>query len=242
MRKYLSLMLLLVFVVSCLVLTGCGSGKKEDGGSPAANQETAGNNAQTNSDEPLTELFARGKNIEGISFDYHVTAQDLTTNGKMWIGGERMKNESTVEGKKIVSIIDGNTYFTYFPDENMAMKMVQQKNEPSNNPFDYGQDVDTSPDKYKVLDRTIYDGVMCKVVAVTGADGKENMKMWVREDYGFPIRLEIVEADAGKVVIEYKNIKIEKQPAEIFQLPASVNITDASDMLKGLSDLPGTGQ
>ncbi|MDD4168686.1 MAG: hypothetical protein PHD36_00205 [Desulfotomaculaceae bacterium] len=233
MRKYFSLVLLLVFV-SCLLLTGCGSSKKE----------TAGNNAQTYSDEPLTELFARGENIEGISFDYHVTSQDLTTNGKMWIDGERIKNESSVEGKQIVSIIDGNTYFTYSPDENMAMKMVldQQKNETSQNPFDYGKDVDTSPDKYKVLDRTVYDGVMCKVVAVTGADGKENLKMWVREDYGFPIRLEIVEADAGKVVIEYKNIKIEKQPVEIFQLPAGVNITDASDMLKGLSDLPGIGQ
>ncbi|MDF9407879.1 hypothetical protein L7E55_05815 [Pelotomaculum isophthalicicum JI] len=124
------------------------------------------------------------------------------------------------------------------------MKMVfeKQDNKQSENPFDYGKDIDTSPDKYKVLETTVYDGIKCKVIAATGADGKDNLKMWVREDYGIPIRLETTGADGSKTVIEYKNMTVEKQPANTFRLPAGVTVTDMSQMLNNLSKIPGSGQ
>jgi len=160
----------------------------------------------------------------------------------MWIEGEKIKNESTAEGKKVVTILSGDTSYVYYPDENTAMKMVLNKqNKQSENPFDYGKDIDTAPDKYKVLETVVYDGIKCKVVAVTGADGKENLKMWVREDYGIPVRVEATDADGVKTVVEYKNMKIGKQPADTFQLPAGVTITDMSQMMNDLSKMPGAG-
>lgn len=244
MKRYLSFLLFLIFIVSCLTLAGCGGSKKEDSSQPAG-QQTAGKvNAQAEKDEPLTSLFAKGKKVEGISFDYSMTSKDVVMNGKMWIEGEKMKTETTIEGKKVVSIIDGNTSYTYYPDENTAMKMVfeKQDNKQSENPFDYSKDIDTAPDKYKVLELTVYDGIKCKVVAVTSADGKENVKMWVREDYGIPLRVETTVADGSKVVIEYKNMTIGKQPANTFQLPAGVAVTDMSQMLKDLPKVSGAGQ
>ncbi|OPX86194.1 MAG: hypothetical protein A4E53_03104 [Pelotomaculum sp. PtaB.Bin104] len=240
MKRILSLALVLAFLVSSLFSSGCSSKKEE--GSPAGSQQTTG--TSTGSEESLASIFAKSKNVEGISYDYTITAQGQTISGKMWISGEKVKTETAMEGKKIISIIDSNALLSYFPDENRAMKMTlgQQSNEPSNNALEYGEDINTAPDKYKVLERTVYDGVMCRVVAVTGADGKEVMKMWVREDYGFPVRVETVEANGGKTIIEYKNINIGKQPAEIFQLPAGVQVTDTGDMLKGLTNMPAAGQ
>ncbi|MDD3653044.1 MAG: hypothetical protein PHO01_02480 [Desulfotomaculaceae bacterium] len=232
MKKVLSLALILAFMASCLLLSGCSSEKEE--GSPASGQQTTG--AGTGSEESLADIFAKNKNVEGVSYDYTITAQGQTMSGKIWVSGEKVKTETAVDGKKIISLIDSNALLTYFPDENRAMKMAlgQQTDEPSNNALEYGEDINTAPDKYKVLERTVYDGVMCRIVSVTGADSKEAMKMWVREDYGFPVRVETVEANGGKTVLEYKNVIIGKQPAEIFQLPAGVQVTDAGDMLEGL--------
>ncbi|MDF9407878.1 hypothetical protein L7E55_05810 [Pelotomaculum isophthalicicum JI] len=70
-------------------------------------------NTQSDNDEPLISLFAKGKKVEGLSFDYTMTSKDLVMSGKMWIEGEKVKTESTV-----VSIIDGSTSYTYYPDEN----------------------------------------------------------------------------------------------------------------------------
>jgi len=244
MKRHLSFLLFLFFIVSCLTLTGCGGSKKEDSSQPASsNQQTTNKeNTQAAKDEPLSSLFTRGKKVEGVSFDYSMTSKDLVVNGKMWIEGEKFKTESTVEGKKVVSILNDNTSYLYYPDENTAMKVVLDKqNKQSENPFDYSKDIDTAPDKYKVLETTVYEGVKCKVVAVTSADGKDNLKMWVREDYGIPIRVEATEAGGGKVVIEYKNMKVGKQPADTFQLPPGVAVTDTSQMLKDLSKMPGAG-
>jgi len=68
------------------------------------------------------------------------------------------------------------------------------------------------------------------VVVITTADGKEECKMWVREDYGIPIRVE-ADSQEGKAVMEYKNLQIGPQPAEKFQLPAGVQVMDMTDML-----------
>jgi outer membrane lipoprotein-sorting protein len=69
---------------------------------------------------------------------------------------------------------------------------------------------------------------------VTGADGKEQSKMWVRTDYGIPIRIESVDPSEEKTIMEFKNLKIGKQPADTFQLPAGVEIIDASDLFNNL--------
>ncbi|MCG9969666.1 hypothetical protein L9W92_16810 [Pelotomaculum terephthalicicum JT] len=237
MKRCLSFLLSLVFILSCLIMAGCGGNKKENGSQPTS-QQTAAN------EESAASLFAKGKKIEGLSFDYSMTSKDAVMSGKMWIEGEKVKSESTAEGKKTITIIDGSAFYTYYPDENTAMKMALEKqdNQQSVNPFEYSADVDTAPDKYEILETTVYDGVKCKVIAVTSADGKETTKMWVREDYGIPVRLEVTGADGNKMVIEYKNMTVGKQPANTFQLPAGVAVTDMSEMLNNLPKVPGAGQ
>lgn len=80
------------------------------------------------------------------------------------------------------------------------------------------------PGDIKVIEkRTVYDGVVCRVWQLRGQDGSET-KMWVREDYGIPVRVEITAPDGMNMVMEYKNMKISPIPAETFQLPAGLRL------------------
>lgn len=144
-----------------------------------------------------------------------------------------MKTEGTVEGKKLITIFDGdtNTVYTYYPDLNMAMKVSGTKiYEKAPTPTDYTRDAD--PDKIKTLETTTYDGVKCKVMLIEREEGKEQVKMWVREDYGIPVLVEATAPDGSKTVMEYKNLKVGPQPSGVFELPAGVKITDVNEIIK----------
>lgn len=228
--------LLLLLVVAMLSLVGCGGGK--DNSSQPAGQPASNSAGQGAAEDSVESLFGKGKQVEGMSYDYVMTFNSTTVNSKVWVEGDKVKTDSVVEGQNIISIIDGNTFYTYFPAENRAMKMTmateQENEEKTETPVDFIDDADDRPDQYKIVETTMYDGVECKVVVVTDADGKEQSKMWVRTDYGIPIRIESVDPNGDKTIMEFKNLKIGKQPADTFQLPAGVEIIDASDLLNNL--------
>jgi outer membrane lipoprotein-sorting protein len=48
-------------------------------------------------------------------------------------------------------------------------------------------------------------------------------KMWIWEEYAFPIRVEVTTTE-GKTTIEYKNIEFVDIPDSMFELPAGVEI------------------
>lgn len=73
---------------------------------------------------------------------------------------------------------------------------------------------------------------------MTSPDGKEQVKMWVHEEYGIPLRVEVTEADGSKSVLEYKNLKVGPQPADTFKLPAGVQVTDMGEMMKNMPQIP----
>ena len=56
---------------------------------------------------------------------------------------------------------------------------------------------DIAPEKIKELPRELYDGVWCRVLL-----RQDNLttKMWVREDYGLPARVEITDANGARTV------------------------------------------
>jgi outer membrane lipoprotein-sorting protein len=76
------------------------------------------------------------------------------------------------------------------------------------------------------------------VLQLQDAADKPQTKMWVREDYGLPVRVEVTALDGQKTVIEYKNLKVGAVPAENFQLPAGVPVTDMSGLINKLPQKP----
>lgn len=216
MKKSALLFLMIAVVLTSLGLGGCG-GDKQD----------AGQTAQSVKQDSLADLLGKGKQITGMSFDFNVqTVNNPQITGKMWVEGKKLRTEAVVANQKMVTIIDGeaNAAYTYWPDSKTAMKWPIDKVKAVESPDRYARSVDTT--KAKVLETATYDGVSCKVLLIQKADGKGETKMWIREDYGVPVRVETTDSGIN-TVIEYKSLKVGPVPPEMFQLPAGATVTDA---------------
>lgn len=237
MRRILSLLAILLLVSASLLLAGCG-GEKKDTAGQAGGQQPAAKESSKKSEESVADLFAKGKKVEGMSYDFTIAAKDGNVSGKVWMAGSKVKTEMTAEGRKMITILDGDAAYTYVPEENMAMKIPLDKAKNFGNPMDYSREAESKPDKVKALETVTYDGARCKVIQVTGPDGREQEKMWIREDYGIPVRVESAGPGGEKTVMEIKNLKVGGQPPETFKLPAGVQVQDLGEMMKQMPQMP----
>jgi outer membrane lipoprotein-sorting protein len=227
-KKYSVLSCILVVFLVSTILAGCGTSKT-----------TTTETTKDTSQETLSELFTKGQKVEGLSYEYVLTINGTqASNGKISIQENKMRMETTVEGKTMITIADGQSYLGYYPDQKIAYKITVDQTKQAKTPEEYAKEASAETDKFKTLETTVYDGVKCRVISLAGTNGQEQMKMWIREDYGIPVRVETTAADGNKTVIEYKNLKIGKLPDDTFKLPADVQVTDMNDITKQLQQLP----
>ncbi|MGQ9756508.1 MAG: LolA family protein [Desulfotomaculales bacterium] len=222
-----------VLIMLCLLLAGCGAGRQSTGQQTKEQppvQEKAG---QPGKEGSVAELFTKGRQIRGMSYEYVLTTGSEVMKGKVWLQDNRIKTDAVVAGQRMISFFDGetNTIVTYYPDQNRAVRLSADR-QPKTvlTPGEYAGGVD--PGKAKVLETVIYEGVRCRVVAVPGAGGKEEVRLWVREDYGIPVRVEVTSASGEKTVMEYKNLQVGPLPPDTFELPPGVEITDLTTMME----------
>ena len=232
---------LICLVVMLVLITGCG-GNNSGGGTPAPQE--SGNEPQANSDEPssadssgvpaeadeaafpsVSEILAKSKTAEneGMYFEYDIDMETGAMEGKTWVKGNMIKNEITMEDQIIISIInmDQDEAYTYMPAENIAIKtdIDLSSLDGFHRPTEYTDEL--SPDQYEILETTVYDGRKCWIIIST--NDQVEMKMWVSEEYGIPLRIE-AEVEGFKTVIEYKNIQIGSVGNDVFTLPPDVEI------------------
>lgn len=214
--------------ILALLLAGCGS----------ADKQSAASNPPPAKQESMTDLFAKGKNLPGITYDYTVKMmQGPGLSGKMWVAGKKMKTETVVEKQKIVTYVDGeaNVVYNYLPEQRMLMKTPYDPAKADKSPDQYAKETDAS--KVKILETVVYDGAKCKVVVLEG-EKQQQTKLWVREDYGIPAKVEVTADGAVFMTAEYKNITVAPVPPETFALPKGVPITDMSEMTKDIPKKP----
>ncbi|AGL00457.1 LolA family protein [Desulfoscipio gibsoniae] len=226
------LVTVLVVIYSSLGLAGCGGEQKESGGDgQAVNAEHEA--TRGTGKESAVNLLAKGQQIEGMSCDYVITAGDMTMEGKMWVQGEKVKHETKAEGQNIIMIFDGSAFYTYTPAENMAIKYTNEDMQGDSgeveSPLDYTEDV--NEELITELETENYEGVKCRVLLIKAKDSQDEVKMWVREDYGLPVRVEATDTDGNIYVSEFKNIKVGALPANTFELPADVQVQDISEIM-----------
>ena len=236
MKKCSVLIGVLLVFLSSTILTGCGGATKETS-APSSNHPSG--NTQAPKEETISELFAKGQKLEGISYDCVVSEKgNLALNSKVLMQGSKMKVEVTVEGQTMITFIDGDSVIGYNPDQNTAFKLSFDKTNQAKTPNEYLKEASSQTEKYKFQETVVYDGVKCRVISLAGPDGKELTKMWIREDYGIPVKVETVGSDGNKSVLEYKNIKVGPIPESTFKLPDGVKITDISELTKQLPQIP----
>lgn len=169
-----------------------------------------------------------------MSYDFILTSADFKMTGKSWIQDKQVKQEFTMDGNTVINIIDGDTFYTYHPAENMAMKfnLNDMQGDSQGNvesPIDYIDNVDT--EVITQLGTEQYDGAKCKVLLIKDHESTYESKMWVRLDNGIPVRIEVTDSDGTKSVMEYKNIKVGSLPADTFKLPSGVEVQDMTQLM-----------
>lgn len=236
MKKCSVLICVLLVFLSSTMLAGCGGTTKETS-APSSSQPSV--NTQAPKEETISELFAKGQKLEGISYDCIVSEKgNVTLNSKVWMQGTKMKVEVTVEGQNMITFIDGDSVIGYNPDQKTAFKLSIDKTKQAKTPNEYLKEANSQTDKFKSQETIVYEGVKCRVISSAGPDGKELTKMWIREDYGIPIKVETVGSDGNTSVLEYKNMKVGPLPEGTFKLPDGVQITDISELTKQLPQIP----
>lgn len=96
-------------------------------------------------------------------------------------------------------------------------------------PIDYLDETDT--EIITELGTEYYDGAKCKVLLVKDKESTYESKMWVRLDYGIPVRIEATDSEGTKSLIEYQNIKVGSLPADTFKVPSGVEVQDMSELM-----------
>lgn len=227
MKNTLSVMIIVFLMMVSLSLTGCS---KE---SPNSQTSAPVNTNQPGSNDELDGLLEAAGKTKDLSFDMLSTVtnagQTISMQGKYWLSGDKMRMEMEAEGMNAVTIInEKNEIWMYNPADKTAMKIpkVDTKDDFPN------EWTEADRNNMKIVDHEKVDGYDCAVVTIT--EGDDVSKMWLRKDIGLPVKME-TKSPEGDLLIEYKNYKLEKQPADLFELPADAQILNIPDM----SQMPG---
>ncbi|MDY6958780.1 MAG: hypothetical protein SVK08_06440 [Halobacteriota archaeon] len=203
---------------------------------PADTTETTSTESTESTEETstsgtsLSDLLSKARDSSSVKYDMVMSGGPTgTITTKVWSTKEMTKTESTVMGQNVITIVDNEEMimYTYYPSQNMAMKMNFSDSQTSSGTESF-EDVYDNYNPTIVGTETI-DGKMCTVIEYD-ADGAVSTKMWIWQEYGFPIKVESTQSIAGSpttMVMEMKNIEFGSIPDSVFELPAGVEIQDS---------------
>jgi hypothetical protein len=143
----------------------------------------------------------------------------VSSTGKYYMSGKKIRIEAEAEGMKMVSIVNANgEMWMYNPADKTAMKLSAPQQDQSKLPTEWTKE-DLSA--MKIVGSEKKDGFDCVIVTVN--ENGTTSKMWLRKDIGMPVRIESATPE-GPVVIEYKNYNLDKQPDSLFEIPADAQV------------------
>lgn len=209
--------IIITLMLFCFGLSGCSSSK-------SSQAQESNKQAQASArEDSIADLLVKKDKITAYSYDWIITNSDGSITGKLWVDGDKMRSDSQMADQKTIAIVDGKDAYLYRPDEGKAMKMPHDKNQANTSPGTYTDKIDAA--KLKVLETATYEGAPCKILVATTED-KQKTKMWLRSSDGFLMKVEFIDEDGDKVVMEYKNVQVGPVPTDIFRLPAGVEIME----------------
>ena len=171
---------------------------------------------------------------------------------KRFVDHGRSRTEMASEGHSFVMLEMGDekgTSYTLMPEEKRAMKQSREEMKavsPKPTAAKGSKDADTKESTATAApppeiqaedlgDETLEGRAVKKVRMTYGKDAQDVMG-WFDKATGAPVRMESL-VDGKKAIIEWKNRKVEAQPAELFAVPKGYEVTDmgAGSMAKGVA-------
>lgn len=157
-----------------------------------------------------------------------------THTGKIFVSPDKYRLEMALEGQRqvIVARFDRRVVWILMPEERMYVEMPFS---PRSEDALSGRDPTQKVERQLVGSETVSGHPTKKYkVTVTGKDGTYVGYQWLAQDLGeLPIRWE---DEQGTVRVELRNIRLGRQPAELFEIPSGFQ---KLAMPGGLPGMPG---
>lgn len=229
-KKRVTTILAWVMVVLVMaLLAGCGS---SESGSSQADQAIDKKAEQPADAITMADLTGKFASVPGIYFEMDLEVEEAgkISTAKFWVKGENMRSEmESPDGSgTLTNIINASQQeaFMILGGE-MAMRIdISQATEGVTMPGEAYEDVDAS--RAQLVGYEKVNDKDCAVFEVS--EGSNNVKYWIWEEYGFPVKTEIT-ADGQTTTVEYKNVKVEEIPDSMFEIPAGIEILDMNGMM-----------
>lgn len=241
-----------VLMVSMLFALFVGCSSKEDpsvpGETPPAEEgeqeeekpeETPGEEKpaeeNTLSKEELKDLFGSGKDMAEVYYEMQVTGMGSeNTISRMYMKGTKMRAESEVMGQTFVMIHGEDALYILDASSKTAMKMpLGEDSEGEQDTFtmdDFTSDVDETDMTY--VGKETLNGVSCYVVESTKLEEGYHVKMWLHEEYGFPMKMESHNKDGSEAfVMEVTDFKVGDLSDALFEVPEGYEIVDMGNLI-----------
>jgi len=182
--------------------------------------------------QEVTRLIAIGQGIKGYSYTYSISINGDKKTGKSWASGAKRRSETTMDGQKLVTIYDAKeqTVYSYYPQKKEAVKMpAEETPDLVAAPADYLRGI--LNDQINLLGKVKYQNYQCQLILAQDPQSRAHIKLWVKSDWGLPVRVESTDPDGNSCIVEYNNIMVAAQPSSLFKLPAGTKIVDLVQIL-----------
>lgn len=201
-----------ILILLMSMLAGCGGNEKAATVDSDAKKPSAADSKGGDIDKAMAEI----KGLPGYSCEMIISGegtQNITS--KLWASGAKWRMEMETDGIKSVMLINSKgEIWSYMPAENLAMKMPAPPEAVL--PTDWAE----TEDKPQVIGQEEVDGYVCLVVTYPE---EKDTKCWIMKDRGLPVKIESM-VNGKKTVIQYKKYNLNKQPDDLFEIPAGAQV------------------
>lgn len=246
-KRYPRWMMAALMVMVMAALAGCSA--KEDPEVPVETPPETQSEPEENSpeeEEPeedtltkeeLKDLFGKGKGLTELYYEMKVSGMGQENNlSRMYLKGGKMRAESEVMGQTFVMIHGEDALYILDASSKTAMKMpLGEDVEGDQDVFsmeDFTGDVDDTSMTY--VGKETLNGVPCRVVESKNLQEGYEVKMWLHEEYGFPMKMESKKQDGTEAFrMEVTEFQIGDVSDDLFEVPEDYEIVDMGSLIPG---------
>jgi outer membrane lipoprotein-sorting protein len=160
------------------------------------------------------------------AFDQTVSVDGDDSRSKVMIKDASFRVELEAPGARSIIIRNPKGIFSYLPEEGKAMRL------PALAPAQRPLDVEGYASRLRRMQAVkigeeIVQGHPCDIYEFADQEaGGAATKAWVRQQRGFPVRIEVEQPD-GLMVVELSNIQLDAELDDaLFELPAGVDVME----------------
>ncbi len=176
----------------------------------------------------ISEILAKSEELDSIYYD--IMGGDVDEEswvGKFWQRGEKSRLEIITDEGIMISILnpEEDTALVYLPSYRVAMRMDSLQEREIREASVREKAAGILRYSPVVVGEENFNGKECIIIEYTDTEREEDVKMWVWEDYGIPVKM-VMEADGDVSQIEVSNVDFNEIDEDIFVMPEEIEIME----------------